>query len=257
MLIPNKLNITCTATMPDGKRLSEITESNTVSTEILTYSVLKEIRFDKAYAHEGESAHNTVTITNNSATKLFDNLFKIPQLNGTNYVSGSIKVNGIAQPTYNPITGFSLPDLNPGKAVVIEYDIIVNNPMTVTPATHFATLNYTVNDPARGNATYSENTSTLSINVISDKIDVIKSVDKYFTVRGDSLHYTTTITNIGNIIKSDMIFKDPIPEGTTFVSNSIKINGISYSVYNPEIGFAIKSLAPGEVLTVEFDVKVN
>ena len=91
------------------------------------------------------------------------------------------------------------------------------------------TLDYTVNDPARGNVNYSENTDMLSVNVVSDRLSVVKAVDKAFAVRGEILHYTTTITNTGNIIKSNIVFKDSIPAGTTFVSNSIKINGSGFS----------------------------
>ncbi len=54
-----------------------------------------------------------------------------------------------------------------------------------------------------------------------------------------------------------MVFKDPIPYGTTFVANSVKVNGIGYSVYNHEIGFAIRSLEPNEFITIEFDARVN
>lgn len=257
MIIPNKLNITYNATMPSGETSRVNAESNTVNTEILSYSVSKVIRSDKTSVQEGENVRNTVTITNNSATKLFNNLFTIKEPNGASYVAGSVKVNGVAYPTYEPIKGFSIPDLNPGESAVIEYELKANNPMTVSPVTHYSTLNYTVTDTARGNVSYSENTDILSLNVIANRISVVKSVDKSFAVKGENLHYTVIITNTGSIAKNDIVFKDPIPDGTTFVSNSIKINGTRFSVYNPEIGFALQSLAPGEVRTVEFDVKVN
>lgn len=107
---------------------------------------------------------------------------------------------------------------------------------------------YTVHDPNRGNVSYAENTDTLFVRVISDKIDVVKSVDKRFAVSGETLHYTVTIANKGNVAKSDLILKDPLPVGTAFVAGSVKINGIGYAVYHPEIGFALQSLAPDETL---------
>ncbi len=116
---------------------------------------------------------------------------------------------------------------------------------------------YTVHDPNRGNVSYAENTDTLFVRVISDKIDIVKSVDKRFAVSGETLHYTVTIANKGNVAKSDLILKDPLPVGTAFVAGSVKINGIGYAVYHPEIGFALQSLAPDAAMTVEFDVKVD
>ncbi|MCI8413041.1 MAG: DUF11 domain-containing protein [Clostridia bacterium] len=257
MVIRNQSSITYNTRMPDGETVLSSMESNVVHTEILSFSVPKTIRSDKVFVREGDTVHNTVTITNNSSAKLFNNLFSDSGLNGASYIEGSVKVNGVTQPTYDLINGFPLPDLNPGETVTIEYDIKVNKLLTVTPVTDCTTLHYTVSDPARGNVSYSEKTDTISLNVIADKIGIVKSVDKTFAIQGDILHYTITITNAGNLTKTDMVFKDPIPEGTAFVANSVKVNGTNYSVYHPEIGFALNSLAPDEVLTVEFDVKVN
>jgi hypothetical protein len=169
MLVPNKLSITYSAVMPNGKRLSEVTESNAVITEILSYSVTKTINSDKTSVREGETVHNNVTFTNKSAAKLFNNFFKISESDGATYVEGSIKVNGVSQPTFNHINGFTMPDLTPEQTVIIEYELKANNKITATSVTHFATLDYSVYDPARGEVNYSENTENVSFNVISDK----------------------------------------------------------------------------------------
>lgn len=207
-------------------------------------------------AKEGEIVHTTVTVTNNSETKLIYNFISNPTPNGASYVDGSVKVNGVTQ-TKDMITGFFLPDLNPGETLTVEYDMKIDSPMTVSPVIDSSEFQYSVNAPARGAVSFKEYTNSNSINVISNKVRVVKAVDKAFAVKGENLHYTVTITNTGNVTKGDLIFKDPIPDGTTFVSNSIKIDGTDFSVYNPEIGFALRSLAPGETITVEFDVKVN
>ncbi len=255
MLIPNKSNITYSAILPDSKRISEKTESNTVITEILSFSVSKAIRSDKTTVRVGENVRNTIVITNHSTTKLFRNYFTVPQTDGASFVEGSVKINGVAQPTYNPLTGFELPDLKPDETIIIEYEIKAEKP-TTAPIKNIATLRYSVNDPARGNVNYYENTDTLSIFVISDNISVIKTVDKSFAIKGEKLHYTVTVKNTGNITKTDLVFKDEIPDGTIFVANSIKIDGTTYSAYNPKMGFTLRSLTPNETLTVEFDVKV-
>ena len=168
-----------------------------------------------------------------------------------------MKVNGVTQPNYDLITGFYLPDLNPGESITVEYDMRINDPATVTTVTDKSEFQCTVNDPVRGNVSFKEYTHPVTINVISDKISVVKKVDKAFAVAGEKLHYTIAVVNSGNVIKNDLILKDPIPEGATFVSNSVKIDGVSYPVYHPEIGFALRSLTPDNDLTIEFDVKVN
>ena len=77
--------------MPDGSTAHADTSSNTVSTEILTYSVSKTIRSDKTAVKDGETIRNTVTIANNSATKISDGLFSVPQPDGAGFVAGSVK----------------------------------------------------------------------------------------------------------------------------------------------------------------------
>lgn len=176
MIIPNKLNITYTAATPDGKRFLKNTESNAVTTEILSYSVLKDIRADKTTVRAGENVRNTVTLTNNSTTDIFNNFFKISKSDGAGFVAGSVKVNGIAQPGYDPAAGFALPDLKPGESVIIEFEQKAITPVKTTRLKHFATFNYTVNDPARGSVNYSENTDTVLIEIIGNAVETIVRV---------------------------------------------------------------------------------
>lgn len=257
MIIPNQSNINFNYVLPDGQIIAAELDSNIVNTEILTYSVPKIKSADKTFMQEGETARHTVVITNNSQTQLFNMIFKDTMSNGATYVNGSVTVDGVSQPTYDPVAGFALPALNPGAAVTVGYTITANNPMTQTPVTDFATLNYSVNDPARGTVSFSENTNTVSIDIISNRLSVVKSVDKEYAVVGDNLHYTTVITNTGTLLKSDLVFTDPIPAGTTFVAGSVKINGMTYATHNPAMGFGLPDLAVGESVTVEFDVKVD
>lgn len=169
MLIPNKINVTYGAAMPDGKRVLRFAESNAVSTEVLSYSVLKEIRTDKTTVRAGESARVTVTLTNTSAAKLLNVLFTALQPDNASFVAGSVKVNGVAQPDADFTAGFALPDLEPDGTVIIEYEIKVLKPDTVVR--HFATLYFTIDDPERGYVDYYENTETVEINVIAGEIN--------------------------------------------------------------------------------------
>ncbi|MDE7379412.1 MAG: DUF11 domain-containing protein [Clostridia bacterium] len=257
MIISNQSNITFNYVLPDGQTIAAELDSNIVNTEILTYSVPKIKSADKEFMQEGETAEHTVVITNNSQTQLFNLVFKDTMSSGATYVAGSVTVNGVSQPTYDPVAGFPLPNLNPGQAVTVTYTIQANNPVTQSPVTNYATLDYSVDDPSRSIVNFSENTNTVSIIIISNRLTVVKSVDKAYAIKGDNLHYTTVITNTGTLLKSDLFFTDPIPAGTTFVAGSVKIDGASYPAYNPQTGFALPDLAVGQSVTVEFDVTVN
>ncbi|MDE6058620.1 MAG: DUF11 domain-containing protein [Clostridia bacterium] len=257
MIIPNQSNITFNYVLPDGQTIAAELDSNIVNTEILTYSVPKIKSADKTFIQEGETAEYTVVITNNSQTKLLSLFFTDHMSSGATYVPGSVTVNGVSQPTYDPAAGFPLPDLNVGQSVTVSYSMQANNPVTQTPVTNYATLDYSVNDPSRSIVSFSENTNTVSIDIISNRITVVKSVDKAYAVKGDTLHYTTVVTNTGTLLKSDIVFTDPIPAGTSFVTGSVKIDGTGYPAYNPQNGFDLPDLAVGQSATVEFDVTVN
>ena len=257
MIIPNQSNIAFNYVLPDGQTIAAELDSNIVTTEILTYSVPKVKTGDKTFLQEGETSVHTVVIINNSQTQLFNLVFKDTMSNGATYVAGSVTVNGVAQPSYDPAAGFPLPALNPAEAVTVTYEIQANNPMTQSPVTNYATLDYTVDDPARGNVNFSENTNAVSVQIISNRLTNVKSVDKAYAVKGDTLHYTSVITNTGSLLKSDLVFTDPIPAGTTFTAGSVKINGAAFPAYNPQVGFDLPDLAVGDAVTVEFDVTVN
>ncbi len=231
--------------------------SNTVNTENLSESILKISSSDKTLAKEGKIVHNKVVITNNSQTKLYNNFFSVPQPNGASFVEGSVKINGVAYPDYDPIKGFVLPDLAPNEIVIIKYELKANKPITTNTITHFGEIQYSAKDPMRGDIKYTEQTDNIELDIVDKEIVVAKNVDKEFAVKGENLHYTINITNTDSIAKTNVIFKDSIHNGTAFISNSVKINGVGYSVYNPNVGFIIQSLEPNEVLIIEFDVKVT
>ncbi len=257
MIIQNQSNVTYNAVPPNEPGIPGGLASNTVNTEVLTYSISKVISSDKTLLKEGETARNTVTITNNSTTKLTHTFISNPTPDGASYVAGSVKVNGVSQPTYNIINGFFLPDLNPGESVTVEYDIKIDAPATVTPVIDTSEFQYSVTDPVRGVASFAEYTNPVSLNVISAKLKVVKSVDKAFAVKGETLTYTVTMTNEGNIDINDIYFTDNIPQGTTFVEKSVLINSFNFPAYRPDIGYSVANLNPNDSATTSFQVTVD
>ncbi len=257
MNITNQSNVTYNAVVPNKPGTPGRLASNTVNTEVLSDVITKVMSSDKTYVKKGETVHNKITITNNSSTVLSPNYIVNPTPKGASYVAGSVKVNGVTESTSDPLTGFSLPDLKPGETVTIEYDMQINSPSTVTTVTDSAEFQYNVNDPVRGNVTYSEPTNTVSINVISAKLNVVKSVDKTFAVKGETLTYTVTFTNVGNIPIEDIYFTDNIPQGTTFVEQSVLINGHNIPAYRPDIGYSVANLPPDGSATTSFQVTVD
>ena len=63
--------------------------------------------------------------------------------------------------------------------------------------------------------------------------------------------------NEGDIINTNLFFKDPIPEGTTFVAGSVKVNQEEKADFDPAVGFNLDDLNPNGEITVTFEVKVD
>ena len=154
-------------------------------------------------------------------------------------------------------TGFFLPDLNPGETLTVEYDLQIQSPMTKSPVIDTSEFQYTVDDPIRGEVSFAEYTDPISINVLAARLSVVKSVDKAYAVKGETLTYTVTFTNEGSIDINDIYFTDNIPQGTTFVEKSVLINGNNIPAYRPEIGYSVANLPPNTSATTSFQVTVD
>ena len=126
--------------------------------------------------------------------------------------------------------------------------------MTITNQSNIA-FNYVLPD---GQTIADElDSNIVTTEVLVTSVTNVKSVDKAYAVQGDTLHYTSVITNTGSVLMTDLVFTDAIPAGTTFVAGSVEVDGVSYPAYNPQTGFDLPDLAAGVAVTVEFDVTVN
>ena len=130
MNISNQANATYNAVPPNQPGVPGSLTSNTVNTEVLSDVIKRVMTTDKTFAKEGETVHTTVTITNNSSAVLTPAYIINQAPDGASFVEGSTKMNGVAVPA-DPVLGVTLPVLNPGESVTVEYDMKINSPSTV------------------------------------------------------------------------------------------------------------------------------
>src|SRR5262249_53200741 len=84
-----------------------------------------------------------------------------------------------------------------------------------------------------------------------------KSVNKTTTFVGDTLTYTTPLSNTGIVDATNVVFTDPPPPGTAFIPGSFKVNGVVQPGANPGSGVNLGTVAAGPTKTVTFQVMVN
>lgn len=257
MIIYNSATVDYKYTLPDQSVVEAESVSNVVQTENLDISVTRTKAADRAFMREGERSTQTIVITNNSAVAMFALLLKDFMTEGGKYVDGTVTVNGVSQPSFDMKAGIPLPDLSPGELATVTYIIEAG---AITPDENIvndAALGYSVIDPARGEVNFAARTNLVTIPVVKDAMKVTKSVDKNYATKGDELVYTSVVQNIGTREQTDLVFKDAIPAGTTFVPDSVTVDGVPKAGYDPAVGFSLGNLAEGESTTVVFSVRVN
>ncbi|MFI3229133.1 MAG: hypothetical protein R3Y23_03090 [Bacillota bacterium] len=254
--IDNQSVVESSFVLPDETTTTLDAESNTATTEVLTYAITKVKSSSVDYLTAGATALQTVTITNDSSVDMTNVEFTDTLSSGASYVSGSVIVDGTAESTYDPSTGFSLSDIAAGDTVIVEYEIEADNPLTSDTITNYATISYDVDDNGTIES-FEEDTNTVELTAVSTSITVTKSVDKSYALAGDTLTYTIVITNDGTIEATDITFTDTLPTGSTFTTGTVTIDGTSYADYDPTTGFSLDDLAALASTTIVFEAEVD
>lgn len=74
----------------------------------------------------GNEMTYSFSIANEGTIENTDLFFSDSLPSEVTFVEGSVKVNGLAEETYNPTTGFSLPNLSAGNTITIEFKVKIN-----------------------------------------------------------------------------------------------------------------------------------
>lgn len=243
---------------PNGQPISKTATSNTVTTIINSYSATLTKAVDKSYAAVGDVLNYTVTATNTGTVNLENVVFSDLVPVGATFLQGSVIINGVSSPSSNPNSGFSITNILPGGASVIQFKATVTSVPNPPQIKNTASLsfNYKLNPTGLYiNGSLTSNTTTTNIKTMS--LTNTKSVSKSYGTLGDTITYTSVIVNTGTVNAENTMFVDNIPSGLSFVSGTVKINGTSYPSYDPHVGFTLGTILQGNSVTITFDTTVS
>lgn len=209
---------------------------------------------DVTFVITGGEAEYTLVVANTGTTTATDVTVSDPTPAGLQFVDGSLTVDGVPQAGGFPVV---LPDLSAGGSATVRYKLRAVSVPAQNPAQNKATVSYAFSPFAGITVSASETSNTVSLAVVFARTTVVKSVDKTFATRGETLVYTSVVTNTGNIDVDSATFTDDIPAGTTFVAGSVKVDGVSEPASNPADGISLGALAQGASVVVSFEVTVN
>ena len=148
---------------------------------------------------------------------------------------------------------YNLSTVSAGASIAI--DFAIQTDATINQATLVNTA--TVADDGTGGTdpTPLNNTSTDTDNIIGDpNLAVVK--DDLLTIAnpGQTLPYSITVTNVGNVVSTGISVVDTIPVETNFVSAS---NSGTYNPTGRTVSWNISSLSPGQSQILTTNILVN
>uniref|UniRef100_UPI00301C150F DUF7927 domain-containing protein n=2 Tax=Bacillus TaxID=1386 RepID=UPI00301C150F len=243
---PNLPPVTKTETTPETTTPIQTVVISPTKTANLTFAEIGDnVTYTVTFTNQGTIPATGVTITDS-----------LPP--STTFVTNSVTVNTIPQPGVSPISGISVGTVNPGETVTVTFQVQINAIPPNGKIENTASVTY-ISQPTPGEPpiTTTETTPTVTLPVRTANPDTQKTVDREFASIGDTLTYTITLQNNGNIPATDVIITDSIPTGTTFIPGSVTINGISQPNLTPTTGIPVGTLNPRQIVTVTLEVQVT
>lgn len=202
---------------------------------------------DKAYADIGDVLTYTITVNNPNNFTVNNVLVTDATPVGTTYL-GNLIVSAPFSGT-SPATGITITSIGPDDAVTLSWQVQVNStPPIPTPITNLA--NVVVPGGISGI------TNVVQTQVSHAFVSTLKSVDKTNADVGDTLTYTLTLKNSGNVAANNVVVTDPIPAGTTYVAGSV--TGTVAFTGTPATGLTLTAPIPvGGSAVITYKVKVS
>ncbi|WP_082927307.1 DUF11 domain-containing protein [Paenibacillus oryzisoli] len=234
---------------------SAVTFSNTITTPVYQPILTAVKSSNSTNATIGDLIIYTINVKNSgniaAAVTLLDN---IP--NGTTFQTNSVVLNGITQPGADPSVGIPFTS-QPGATDVITFGVVIVSLPTPQTLVNTATANFTYSPPDGRIINGSTTSNTVTIPVSAPNVLLSKSSLATDAVVGDIVPYEVVITNNGITTINGVQFFDPLPASTSFVTGSVKINGVTAPTANPTNGISLGSIPAGSQITVSFNVTVT
>ncbi|MCX5849151.1 MAG: hypothetical protein NTW65_06850 [Deltaproteobacteria bacterium] len=227
---------------------------------------------DKATTYIGDILTYTAVLNNTAGSANAQNvIYTDPLPAGLAFVSGTFKINGVAQPGANPTSGVSLGTVATGVTVTVSYQAqVMSIPSSPAPATYNGQASWTYQYQSCAGFPLNNGTTTTNVTTTGTvRLQPTKSASPPGAVLpGGTVTYTIAIPNTGTANSSGTTLADPIPTGTTYVPGSTTINGSSVADVGGAMPFATARLVNsttgsagqikiGETATVSFRVTIN
>ncbi len=249
----NQCTVTASYDMPDGTTRTGDFVSNVASVENISTVFLKSKSLSATYAMPSQEIEQTLVLYNNSSVEISDVKILDTIGIGAFFDYGSLTIDGEPYPYEDITMGVTLSDsIAVGNSVTIRYTMVMEEHFTTSTAMAVSNVTYTADG-----AKYTENSNSVRLSLLEQNILVQHSTLPAVTMSKQGLTIQNIISNQGNIRNTDLVLTNPIPAGTTFVPNSVRVDDVERTDADPSAGIALADLAPGDSIDVTFVVVVD
>jgi len=236
--------------LPSGRNISGFVSSNTIiiPVSLPNVSIVNSDNLD--YAVSGDVVRYTSVIRNNGTVAVNNVVYANPLPSNTPFIPGSVIVNGTSFPLSNPTAGIPIGTLAPGAEVTVTFEVRITMPIP-SQINNQSTVSFT-----SGSFSGSSSSNTTQTPVIQPQISLVKTANTANATVGDTVVYTVTVSNAGNL-EANVTVTDTIPAATTIVPNSVVVSGVPQPGATPAAGIPVGIVAAGATAVVTFAVVVN
>ena len=172
------------------------------------------------------------------------------------FVNGSVQINSNPMPLENILLGVNIGTLGAGVSKTISFDVkTLSAGLTTIPNTASSEFNYQLPGASSPNLGMSIS-APYEIYLYNADISVVKSANVTTANIQDVITYTVTLKNTGNVVASNVIFKDILPSSIKLIDGSFTINGVAVNNVNLASGINIGTIQAGGIVTLVYKVTV-
>ncbi|MFB9328409.1 hypothetical protein ACFFSY_20960 [Paenibacillus aurantiacus] len=248
--LSNAANATFTSGAFSGTSIS-----NTVATPIAQAVITLAKSASLANATVGDTFTYSFAITNSGNAAANVTLTdQVPE--ACVFITNSVLVDGSPLPGTSPVTGIPVENVPPGGTVIVSYVVTIDSYPSSRQLVNRAQAAFSFNLPNGRTVTRTASSNTVIVKVALPSVSIVKSVNRTAAIVGDSLQFTSLLTNNGGPAIHGVIIRDILAANVAFVPGSVMVDGASRPAASPADGISIGSLAPGRAVTVTFEVSV-
>ncbi|MCM3628546.1 DUF11 domain-containing protein [Paenibacillus glycanilyticus] len=250
-LFQNEAELAYAFTTLEGRIVTDSVMSNKVTLEVAPFLLEAHASLSSPVTFLGDVIFYDLILRNDGVLPMENVIVYLPLPEGFEFIPGSVVIDGVLVPWIDPAAGIYIGYLAPGTVVTVRVAIRLAQMPAETQIPFQAVIEYTVNGTV-----YRTLANLLILSVTNPTLTVTLAVDHTRTSTRSALTYTVTVIN-ANSFAVDAYLSRLVPQGTSFLPDSVTIDGISRKGASLAAGIPLGTLIAGSTTVIAYQVQVQ